>query len=155
MKKPELRISIPLQKIRLLDGNYLYGVKATISKHKGYLIIDTGALFSVLDIFVSGYDYQPVNFEDEEVNVSGISSDEIQHVTIRDVGEIKISRYNIIIGYTTILDLSHIKEKFTEKYHVLGLLGHNFFEDNGATIDYLLKKLELINPKYVDYYESF
>ncbi len=130
-------VTIPMKKIKLLDGNYLYGIKARIFNQSGYMIIDTGALFNVLDDSLTNYEYKAIPFiNDDELKVAGISSEEISNVIIRDVGNIFLSRNKYYLGYTTILPLLHIKEKFEEKYSILGLLGNNFFKEHNAIINY-------------------
>jgi predicted sugar kinase len=139
-------ITIRLYKVKSLDGNWLLGVKGKLDKEMGYFILDTGAQVNMVE---SKFAQHLLLTEKTlpDVEIIGISPEGEVEFTMAEKVPIYLSKFSLTINDVMVMDMSHIRAKFKEKYNVLGLLGNNFLFKHKAKVNYEEMILEILNLK--------
>lgn len=134
-------MKIKLRKIKIQKGLHI-GIDAIINDHKVFLIIDTGASQSVLDL-KSIKDLIPKNKIDKQTMLStGLGTNSMESnatkIETMEIGKLILKNKKFML-----LDLSHINEtyKSLKKTNITGVIGGDFLQKYRAIIDY--KKLIL------------
>ena len=134
---------IALHTIQSVDNLPLIAVKATLGKHKGYFIVDTGAQICLIGDHLTDFEYEEIDFEKQDASVMGILDNETLNVTIIFVKNLKLARRNFDLGPSFVMPIQHIQDKIKKKYQILGIIGNSFLEFYEAIIDYRSKELFL------------
>lgn len=111
----------------------LYFANLELNDKKGYFLVDTGAIISVLDVKQSKhYDFKYIASGAQFVGVGGKNN------------EYRVSKYSLEYNDQQLpvlfkgADLSPIVESFqyNSSIKIVGIIGANFFVTNKAVIDY-------------------
>jgi hypothetical protein len=82
-----------------------------------------------------------------DVEIVGISPEGEVEFTMAEKVPIYLSKFSLTINDVMVMDMSHIRAKFKEKYNVLGLLGNNFLFKHKAKVNYEEMILEILKLK--------
>jgi len=143
-------IKIPIKNLDIEgDGCHLLVKAAFNSKHKGFLIIDTGASKSVFDMKQLENIIEIIPHEPETIKSSGISQGFLENkmglLKKIKIGELTLTDYPVVL-----LDLSHINKLYEDFFNkpIWGLLGGDFLKQYQAKINYKNNSLILDIPKH-------
>jgi hypothetical protein len=138
-----MKIKIPLQVVKLEEGNYHLVISGKLSDEKvAYWAVDTGASKTVFDKNLQNHYFPEISTE--EIHSVGIGENPMicQNAILKPflLGNFKVENLNVAI-----INLSSINKYYSRaaNFEICGLIGGDFLMKHKAVIDYKRKIITL------------
>jgi len=137
-------VTIPLYILSIQDDGYHVFLEVKINGIKVFMLLDTGASRTVLDMATLKKIHSGIVMEENEDKATGLGSDDVENfvaaLNTLEIGSLKISDYEV-----GVLDLTHVNASYAKINipPVAGVFGSDILMAYNAIINYKKKTLRL------------